>query len=191
MTIFLCGHGNWHLKDGFTVVPANTKVTFYTKNAKTLWIQEAYKVLNGTTQFTENDLDVYGPHSSVPDMTLSAVSAQQRSEFELHAKGRPGNWDQIFADPGHPKKLSTIMGLHTMQGNDLVWLACREVNFNRVLQGGNKLVGVQLGVNVRENPTTYYSAYIANRENTGAQINYVNKSSFRGFMPAGWNVPKK
>jgi len=194
MPTFLCGHGLWNLKDGFTRVLANNQVTFYTKNSKTLWMQQDYRILSGTVEFSDKDIDVYGPSTSVPDMTLSHVTPAQRAEFEASAKRRQGPYKLIFADPGHPKKLSGIMA--ALPGEGLIWLACREVAFKKVIRGANDLIGARIGVNVRENPTTYYSAFIANTDNPPnvpgvpgpARINYVDRGTWRGFMPPSWNI---
>ncbi|MGA7318522.1 MAG: putative adhesin [Silvibacterium sp.] len=188
MPTFLCGHGNWHLKDGFARVPTGTQVTFYTQNAKTLYLQEALKILDGTTQFTEGQRDVYKTGQAVPNMTLSDGGADWRAKFELAAKSQTGPYKLVFADEGHPKKLSEIMTF--LEGEELVWVACRAVRLNKVsmMKGQERVfVGAKLGVNVRENPTTFFSAYVT--KGMAAPTN-INKEEFRGFMPAGWNAPK-
>jgi hypothetical protein len=98
MPTFLCRHGNWYPKTDLPRVPEDTRVTFYTQNAKTLWIQEAVKILNGTTQFND-----------------SCRRSKDRGQY-------PGESDYIASVGGRPTD--------------------------------------------------------------------VQKSTFRGFMPAGWSVPK-
>ena len=189
MPTFLCGHGNWHLKDGFARVPTGTQVTFYTQNAKTLYLQEALKILDGTTEFTASQQDVYKAGQAVPNMTLSDGGADWRAKFELAAESRTDPYKLIFADAGHPKKLSDIMTF--LPGEQLVWIACRAVVFNKVTkkEGNVKVfVGAKLGVNVRENPSTFFSAYVSKGMNPPTNI---PKDEFRGFMPAGWNNEKQ
>jgi hypothetical protein len=55
------------------------------------------------------------------------------------------------------------------------------------VEGENVVVGARIGVNVRENPTTVYSAYIAS---VGQRPTDIRKATFRGFMPAGWSIAK-
>jgi hypothetical protein len=189
MPTFLCGHGNWYPVDGFTRVPPDTKVTFYTQNAKTLWMQEAVKILDGTTQFTERQLDVYTASQAVPQMTLSDAGADWRAKCELAASHRTDAWKLVFADAGSPKKLGDIM--NALKGEELVWVACRELHLKKVIgmvAGQNTVVGANLGVNMRENPTTLYSAYVCA---SGGRPGNHDKATFRGFMPAGWNIPRK
>ncbi len=188
MPTFLCGHGNWHLEDGFARVPSGTQVTFYTQNAKTLFLPEALKILEGTTQFQDSQLDIYHEGQSVPNMTLSDGGPEWRAKFELSAKKRSDAYKLIFADKDNPKKLSDVMQF--LEGEQLVWVACRALALDKIsgLVGGEKvLVGPRIGVNVRENPTTLYSAYIASK---GEAPKNVDKGTFRGFMPPGWNVAK-
>ena len=188
MPTFLCGHGNWHLKDGFARVPTGMQVTFYTQNAKTLYLQEALKILDGTTEFTEGQRDVYKAGQAVPNMTLSDGGEDWRVKFELAAKNQTGPYKLVFADKDHPKKLSEIMTF--LAGEELVWVACRAVVLNKVFikQDPIKIfVGPKLGVNVRENPTTFFSAYVSKGM---APPTAINKDEFRGFMPAGWNARK-
>ena len=124
----------------------------------------------------------------MPEMTLSDAGPEWRTKFELAAATRKDNWKLVFADPGNPKKLSAIMT--ALKGEELVWIACRELHLKKVIGkvgNENTVVGARLGVNVRENPTTLYSAYIAS---VGGRPTDIQKSTFRGFMPAGWSIRK-
>lgn len=188
MPTFLCGHGNWHVRDGFACVPANTQVTFYTQNAKTLDIGEALKILNRTTEFTEEHCDIRGEYRFVPNMTLSDFGKESRARFELAAEKQTGPYKLIFADHDNPKKLSDIMTF--LRGETLVWLACRALRLNKVemRDGGKRVfVGARLGLNVKENPNTFYSAYVSQGMDRPKEI---EKKKFYGFMPAGWSAPK-
>jgi hypothetical protein len=72
-------------------VPEDTRVTFYTQNAKTLWIQEAVKILNGTTQFNDScrrskDRGQYPGESDYPLFRLYRLrwrEADRRSEIHF------------------------------------------------------------------------------------------------------------
>ena len=187
MPTFLCGHGNWHVKDGYACVPAKTEVKFYTMNAKTLDIEEALKILNGTTGFAGDQCEIRGEFRYVPNMTLTDVGPESRARFELAARQRTDDYKLVFADKDHPKKLNDIMTF--LKGEQLVWLACRKLALRTVsgkLNGEKVFVAARLGLNVKENPNTFYSAYVSSR----TRPTDIEKKEFRGFMPAGWNIPK-
>jgi hypothetical protein len=193
MPVFLCGHGTWHLADGFTRVPAGTQITFYTHNAKTLHLPEALKVLDGTTEFTDGQKDVYKAGMGVPNMTLSALTLEQRMRFEQAATQRTDSFVLIFADPDNPKRLSEIMTPSGMgEGNKLIWLACRKVKLEEVkgrVDGQLMYAGARIGVNVRDSPATFYSAKFPSASSRSAPTDQ-EKKEFRGFMPAGWSLPR-
>jgi hypothetical protein len=187
MPTFLSGHGNWYPVDGFARVPTDMRVTFYTQNAKLLWAEEAVKILDGTTQFQQ--LDVYEALQAVPNMTLTDPGPSLKAKFQMAVERRTDAWKIVFADPGNPKKLADIM--LALKGEELVWVACRELHLKKVvgrLGNENVSVGPKIGVNVRENPTTLYSAYMASY---GRAPSNVDKGTFRGFMPPTWSIPKK
>jgi hypothetical protein len=188
MPTFLCGHGMWHPKEGYTQVPAGSKITFYTNNIKKLYQEEALKILDGSTQFDPDKLDVREALASVPEMTLSDAGAEFRQKCELAAKRRTRDaWKLVFADAGNPKKLSEVF--RSLPAEELVWVACREVELKKVIVHGARstFAGALIGVNLRENPTTLYSAYIVGGS---GRPEAVDKGTFRGFMPPSWNIPR-
>jgi hypothetical protein len=169
MPVFLIGHGNWYPSDGFTTVPAGTSITFYTQNAKLLHKSVALKIVDGTTTFEPDG--THGPFRTIPNMTLSFFSDEDNQEFRDRAKKRDGGYTLFFAPKGGKVKLSELFQRSEFIGKELIWLACRSLDLKlpafKYVSPTEKVKTTQaeqwkgrtLGVNARENETSYYFYY--------------------------------
>jgi hypothetical protein len=134
--LFLSGHGGWHPKLGYTKVPADCSVNFYTHFAKLLITGMEYQILRGT--YTEVE-STFGQWTMVPNMKLYGQPEQwtKRSEKEL----KRDVWGQnamVFAldDEDDEATLSEIFaeinnGPRLPENLEFHWLACSEVQLRK------------------------------------------------------------
>jgi hypothetical protein len=148
-TLIVHGHGKWYPNDGYVQLPKGMKVSFYTEGLKNLYYGFALAYLTGSDQALpggEADMEV-GEYRSAPNYTLSQLSLSQHTKAMAIYNGGSfkDNADVrlLAMKPGaNPAKLATLIKLAEKNGiSNLVWLACRAVNFQ------HKVGGRALGVN--------------------------------------------
>lgn len=140
--IFIHGHGTWKPVNGFTVVPKNSSITFYTHFAKLLNATMAYPILRNT--FTGESERTIPAYMMVPNMTLSSLTAAQRhTAGTIFAAGAGRNLYMLPAAP--PTKRVTLEAVmerfRKITDLDLElrfhWLACQHLGLKAV--GGGAL----------------------------------------------------
>jgi hypothetical protein len=138
--IILFGHGGWTPNDGFTILPANSSITFYTQNAKLLKGGDDFKILWGT--FTGGGEKI-GPYRSCTNLRLYPDSP---SNLGRATCTKPAGVDLYFANNPAGERLSDIFG--KLPGNDFHWACCRYLDLRKVS-------GPNYGVNLVEEVDKY------------------------------------
>ena len=119
--VFFFGHGGWDprgQRTGFTSVPAGTTFSFYTAANTLMTLKFGYELIEGSAS-AEADQQ-FGPFQSCPNMTLYPAP-------EFH-----GQILQAMANSGAEVKvvhqaLKLSKAFEMAAGNDIVWIACREL----------------------------------------------------------------
>jgi len=157
--IFLHGHGGWKPTDGYTEVPRNSSVTFYTHFAKLLNATMAYPILGNT--YTNQHERVIEQYKLVPDMVLSNLTVGQRqTATNIFSGGGGRNLYMLPASPPRRVTLSALMKWFREKVSDDVmlqfhWIACQQLGLKAV--GGG-----EFGVNAsdRSNQVGHEGEYL-------------------------------
>lgn len=135
--VFLAGHGSWNIKaNGFTRVPKNVVVTFYTEPMKNLFTADMLAIIGGTYQGEVKD--VYEPGSSIPDYTLYPDTVNEPKCRELIRARNDKDHGLLMVLAGKTSTLGRLMSIMA-PGTNLVWCACRYTELRDV---GGKSIGV-------------------------------------------------
>ena len=124
---FICGHGAWDPKNGYTQVPKNCRLTFYTENAKWMNSHEVFKLIQGNE--TLSPVSVHGPYKTVPNMTFYPDDAP----LKAYSKAiKPADVDLIFTNHAPGRQLSHLLALlgKASINFELVWACCRDLSLN-------------------------------------------------------------
>ena len=119
--MFFFGHGGWDprgQKTGFTSVPAATTFSFYTAANTLMTLKFGYDLIEGSASAQPDQQ--FDQFQSCPDMTL--YPAPEFHGQILQAMANSGA-EVIVAQ--QELKLSRLF--QTYAGNDIVWIACREL----------------------------------------------------------------
>ncbi|HEX8985204.1 MAG TPA: hypothetical protein VF767_07230 [Bryobacteraceae bacterium] len=126
--VFVFGHGGWTPSDGYTQVPANTSIRFFTEANRLMSVDFAVRLMSGTAGVVEPDLQV-GAYHSVQNLRLHPAP-----EFHgqvLHAIGLAGVNVQIKVVQ-NPAGVRLQNLLAQLKGNDITWIACRALQLQVV-----------------------------------------------------------
>jgi len=150
MRVYLCGHGNHHLEDGFFSLPKNTTVTFYTMPFKLVHQADTQAIVGGKDMTPDR---VIGEYKSCPNLTLTCDSDKDKILTFMAWKDNPDRENtKIFSinslidGPGEDSDMSmTLKEIVTAApGNDYVWCCCYHIPLKKTL------LGAKYGMNVNQ-----------------------------------------
>ena len=142
--VFFAGHGSWAAKDGYTTVPKNCTMTFYTKNAKNMFTTDMFAVIDGT--FKGSPDQVVASYGSIPNLRLFPDLA---NEGACKKKCPAGSIVYMHRQPNGFTLEQIFRVFDQDTSYDFVWACCR---FNDLKDVGGK----DLGVNAAEGVNQYY-----------------------------------
>jgi putative adhesin Stv-like protein len=116
--VFICGHGGWGPKDGYTFVPKGSSIIFYTAGGHTMRSSDVGRLLKGT--YAGKPDCSLGSFRSCPDMRLYPDDADCKAESE---QNKPDNAELYFTNVPGGVKLSQIFG--AKPNSEFVWACCR------------------------------------------------------------------
>ncbi|TFW31980.1 putative adhesin [Massilia horti] len=122
---FICGHGQWDPKDGYTQVPKNCRLTFYTENAKWMNSHEVFELIKGTP--TLSPASSHGPYKTVPNMRFFPDDPP----LKAYSKAiKPADVSLVFTTQARGKQLSELFHafVNASVNFDIVWACCRDLN---------------------------------------------------------------
>lgn len=139
--VFLHGHGSWKPEFGYTQVPRNCSVTFYTHFAKLLNQTMVRLILNGT--FAGQFERTIGAFHAVPNLRMSSLTQGQYDWAD--ATFVPGGRVLYRLPPAPPTQrffLSQMMQAFTDAWGrdaqiDYHWLCCQALGLDKV--GGGEV----------------------------------------------------
>ena len=118
-TIFICGHGTWDGNDGYTTVPKNTSISFYTETGKAMRSSDVNRLILST--YGGRLIRKVGPYRSCNNMRVFPDDPNYKASAQQDAATI--GVGTFFTDQPGGITLSRIFELHP--GNDFVWACCR------------------------------------------------------------------
>jgi hypothetical protein len=119
--MFFFGHGGWdprRQKTGFTTVPGGTTFSFYTAANTLMTLKFGYELIEGSASADPDQQ--FGPFQSCPDMTLYPAP-----EFHSQIREAMAHSGAEVIVAHQALRLSRLFQQYA--GNDIVWIACREL----------------------------------------------------------------
>jgi hypothetical protein len=162
----LIGHGGWDVtgEPAYAKVPRGTSLTFYTENFKLLYAGNAAEITSQSQLFQDAEAaHTVAQFMQTPNYTLYALEAELRQYFKENLSADvTALWVGDEVTDGvrlctNAASQGCIDGFHDcdgilahpdVQGQQLYWIACREVKLNEV---GGALVGVNNAQNELDN----------------------------------------
>ncbi len=138
-TVFLAGHGSWDVKsNGFTTVPKNVCVTFYTESMKNMFTSDMFAIIEGA--YNGEVKQIYEPGQQIPNYTLYPDTRNEpRCRQLVKSRNQGGsNYGLLMVVAGTTSTLEKLMSIMAPSTN-IVWCACRYTELKDV---GGKSIGV-------------------------------------------------
>lgn len=156
MPVMLIGHGGWDVtgEPAYAKIPRGTSLTFYTENFKLLYAGNAAEITSQSQLFQDAEAaHTVAQFMQTPNYTLYALEPELRQYFKDNLSADvTALWVGDEVTDGVRLCTSTssgcVDGFHdcdgilahpSVQGQELYWIACREVKLNEV---GGALIGV-------------------------------------------------
>jgi hypothetical protein len=135
--VFVFGHGGWSPGAGYTSVPANTSVKFYTEGNKLMSVAFATQLMTGGAPNARPDLEA-GAFRSVQNMRLyPAPEFHCDVQRAIQQAGGAAGRIVIVNNPGGVTLQALLLEL---KGDDVTWIARRALSMN---QARTKIGGVE------------------------------------------------
>jgi len=132
-TVYLHGHGSWTPSMGYTKVPANCSLTFYTHFAKLLNATMVKQIMAGTYTKTESE---HGAFKTVPNLQISSLTQGQVNNAYTWGGGvSPYILHTLPVAPKTRLSLSDVMADCTAAYGkklDFHWLCCQSLGLSKV-----------------------------------------------------------
>ena len=136
-TVFLAGHGSWNIKaNGFTTVPKNVCVTFYTDSNKNMFTSDMFSIIEGT--YNGEVRQFYEPGSQVPNYTLYPDTTNEAKCRQLIKARNDKTFGLLMVIKDQTSDLKRLMSIMA-PGTNLVWACCRG---SELYDAGGKTIGV-------------------------------------------------
>jgi hypothetical protein len=142
MKIYLCGHGNHHMENGFFTLPKGTTVTFYTLAAKLIHQKDTEAIVTGKADLTA--ARVVEEFRSCPNLTLTCDSEKDKNATLVAFKDNPNrdNCKLFFVNDlvkgaGDDSQLSVNLKeiVEASPGHDFIWACCYHIPLQKTLLG--------------------------------------------------------
>jgi len=138
-TLFLGGHGQWNISDGYTQVPVGCTISFYTDFSKNMFTSDMKDIMKGTYGGSvQQKIEQY---KKCPNYTLSADPASHQECKDILVARNNANLGLLMFSAGPSWTLQRIF--EKIAKNklkvDMVWCACRFTGLN---DAGGKAIGV-------------------------------------------------
>ena len=145
--IYICGHGSWTIKDGYTKVPKGCSIIFYTQFNKTLGGDDAHKIVAGT--YTGSINRTIKEFKHCPNLKYYPDTVPEIQQFNLEKQvGTVLEYTNI----GNGKSLETFFqSLHNSRKQATVHWACCQYLAANLTYDSNRYVGKpKTGTNLTE-----------------------------------------
>jgi hypothetical protein len=142
MRIYLCGHGNHHMENGFFTLPEATTVTFYTLPFKLVNQNDTQAIVGGEVNLRA--VRVIEGLQSCPNLTLTCDSDKDAILTRMAFKENPNRAtsklffiNNFITGPGEDSDASMTLKeiVASAPGNDFVWSCCYHVPLKKTLLG--------------------------------------------------------
>lgn len=175
--VYLCGHGSWAPKNGYTSTPRGCSMNFMIHHAKTLPTMNMYALCKGEYENQDNPERKIPPLHQVPDMTWIADESRKIKQCEKNLKLNDSIEHGAVLAPNHfswaklrktKKKKTTAEKRKTSLSEffeayqdqieawvsqygevQFVWSCCTELKMNKTAMGKT------IGINAQEGPEKY------------------------------------
>jgi len=150
MRIYLCGHGNHHLVNGFFTLPRDTTVTFYTMPFKLIHQGDTQSIVAGKAMTPDRIVE---PLRSCPNLTLSCDSDKDKILTHQAWKDNPDrantklfSVNELIKGAGEDSEMSMTLKeiVEAAPGHDYVWCCCYHIPLAKTL------LGAKYGMNVNQ-----------------------------------------
>src|SRR4051794_33662074 len=133
MRIYLCGHGNHHLENGFFSMPKNTSVTFFTMPFKLVHQTDTQSLVAGKDMTPDRVVEEY---RSCPNLTLTCDSDKDKILTYMAWKDNPDrentklfSINDLIEGSGDESEASLTLKeiVEAAPGNNFIWCCCYHV----------------------------------------------------------------
>lgn len=123
--LFIAGHGEWHISNGYTYLPKGCSISFYTEFSKAMFSLDMVEILKGT--YRGNIQQKIEQFNICPNYTIHPDPTKYLGCHEIINQRDTSSYHLIMNGDGPPMTLSSIFNSLTLNNIqlDMIFCTCR------------------------------------------------------------------